>query len=140
MRFLAILLVLSAVANGFCFSRAGYYVASKALAIGVGDITTHAACKFTNATGISLNGDCPPQCALLVRSTWGDCYCSEPLYEPLTGDPPINQFSVYQIFAFFAQPSTAAVQMQCRNWMQTPSSTASWKCNNQTRSAKVRIG
>jgi hypothetical protein len=130
---------LLAVAHGFCFSRAGYYIASKALAVGVGDITTHAACKFTNATGISLNSDCPAPCALLVRSTWGDCYCTEPLYEPQAGDAPINHFSVYQIFAFFAQPSTAAVQMQCRNWMQTQSSVTMWKCNSNMTKTKVRI-
>ncbi len=94
----------------------------------------------THDSGISLNDDCPVPCALLVRSTWGDCYCTEPLYQPNAGDVPINQFSVYQIFAFFAQPSVAAVQMQCRNWMQTPSSVTSWKCNSNATKTKVRIG
>lgn len=59
--------VLAASAEGFCIARGPYYVAAKALAVGIGNITSHAVCKFTTAPGISLDGTCPDACMILIR-------------------------------------------------------------------------
>ncbi len=92
---------------------------------------------LSRSAGIPLNDDCPPQCALLVRATWGDCYCSAPTFQPQVGDPPINSMSVQDIFAFFGKPSVTALQMQCRTWMQTPASMAMWQCNSTRTGVRI---
>ena len=78
----------------------------------MGPVQSNAACKYTNATGVPLNADCPPQCALLLRAVWGDCYCKEPSYLPKTGDAPINSFTTFQMFSFIAEQTPDAVQVE----------------------------
>ena len=131
MRVLLLLVLVAASASGFCITRTGYYVASKALAVGIGLVQSNAACKFTNVTGISLNGDCPPQCAVLIRATWGDCYCEQPTFVPDAGDAPFDAMTAQQLFQFIAGSynSSYGVQAHCRDWMNTPSSVAMWACN-----------
>lgn len=132
--------LLFAAAQAFCITRTGYYLASKALAEGVGDVTSHAACKYTNATGVNLNGDCPVACRGLIVATWGDCYCTAQSFQPQVGDAPIVNMTVLQIFSFIAgfYDETQAVQSQCRDWMNTGSSVGMWNCNS-TGTGNVKI-
>ena len=131
MLLLAILLLASST-EAFCITRTGFYIAAKALAVGIGNVTSSAACKFSSVTGIDLNSDCPPQCALLIRTTWGDCYCEQPSFVPAAGDAPFSNYTAQQLFEFIAgvQDPSLGLQAHCRDWMNLPSSISSWACNS----------
>lgn len=60
-------------------------------------VNSHASCRFTNATGVNIDGDCPPQCYLTLKAAWGDCYCLNPNFLPPGGDPPVANMTVKQV-------------------------------------------
>jgi hypothetical protein len=149
MRVLLLLVVLSACCYAVCVSPLPYYAAAKLLAAGINgtayllyrslltqrgsvatcaDITTHDACRFSNATNLNLNKKCPPACSALLKLTFGACYCLDPNYVPGTGVAPMNQSSVHQLFGIIANKTRPFFSCECRDWMNEASTRKLWTC------------
>jgi hypothetical protein len=107
-------------------------VAAKALAIGIGDLTSAGVCVYGLHDG--LNDDCPISCKGLITATWGDCYCRNPQYKPDTVDVDdiLAPMDVHGLFAFINGSSSkygTKWNATCRSWIGQEAETKMWMCS-----------
>jgi hypothetical protein len=94
---------------------------------GTGNSTSQSACKYSS-TDTSFNNVCPTACVALLKATWGDCYCADPLYQPSVSNPFIAGLTVQQIYEVLAGSFAGLPGANCRTWLQQPTQQASWRC------------
>jgi hypothetical protein len=125
---LCLALVLVQAARASCWTAVAYHAAAAALATGLGEVSSSAVCVYSpkaNVTG--MNDACPPPCMTLLAATYGDCYCRDPVYRPLSWDADklVYNMTVAQMFLLVATPRFAA-SAYCRAWMDEREH--DWKC------------
>lgn len=104
-----------------------YHLAAKAFAEGTGNSTSQSACKYAQ-TDPSFNSVCPTACAALIKATWGDCYCQDPLYQPSVSNPFIAGLTTQQIYEVLAGAFGHFAGANCRQWLQQPTQQSQWRC------------
>jgi len=123
--------VLLAVVSAFCWTQGPYHIASGALAVGVGNVSSASVCVYSTDNP-QFDSSCPLPCQALIAATWGDCYCRDPNYQPQAAgaDNFIRPFSVFQIFQFLAGEGPFGLKFyaNCRNWIADPNQRKLWTC------------
>ena len=112
---LLLLLLWIGAASASCWSAVGYHAAASALATGLGDMSSSAVCVYSAKVNSSAtNAECPPPCKALLAAAWGDCYCRDPAYQPLSwgADKLVYNLTVAQMFLLVGTPRYTAAEVE----------------------------